>query len=144
MCFFFFFKQKTAYDMRISDWSSDVCSSDLAGLCFAGDLGAWHIGILKTTMANATLFGNCATLIYPIYGFLIARAWPTRVQGLALVMALAGGALLMGRSSELSPDNVAGDQIGRASCRERVWQVVSITVVAVSLTKKKTTKATVT
>src|SRR3546814_5808211 len=29
---FFFFKQKTAYDMRISDWSSDVCSSDLTGL----------------------------------------------------------------------------------------------------------------
>src|SRR3546814_1608298 len=32
LCFcFFFFKQKTAYEMRISDWSSDVCSSDLAG-----------------------------------------------------------------------------------------------------------------
>src|SRR3546814_8105820 len=30
--FFFLFKQKTAYDMRISDWSSDVCSSDLRGL----------------------------------------------------------------------------------------------------------------
>src|SRR3546814_2793463 len=30
MCVFFFFKQKTAYEMRISDWSSDVCSSDLA------------------------------------------------------------------------------------------------------------------
>src|SRR3546814_8086481 len=30
-CFFFFFKQKTAYEMRISDWSSDVCSSDLFG-----------------------------------------------------------------------------------------------------------------
>src|SRR3546814_5733920 len=29
--FFFFFKQKTAYEMRISDWSSDVCSSDLEG-----------------------------------------------------------------------------------------------------------------
>src|SRR3546814_9014095 len=29
-CGFFFFKQKTAYEMRISDWSSDVCSSDLA------------------------------------------------------------------------------------------------------------------
>src|SRR3546814_7033608 len=28
-CAFFFFKQKTAYEMRISDWSSDVCSSDL-------------------------------------------------------------------------------------------------------------------
>src|SRR3546814_18437220 len=33
---FFFFKQKTAYEMRISDWSSDVCSSDLAA---RGDRG---------------------------------------------------------------------------------------------------------
>src|SRR3546814_13848064 len=31
MSFIFFFKQKTAYEMRISDWSSDVCSSDLCG-----------------------------------------------------------------------------------------------------------------
>src|SRR3546814_1802033 len=31
MFIFFFFKQKTAYEMRISDWSSDVCSSDLNG-----------------------------------------------------------------------------------------------------------------
>src|SRR3546814_10317331 len=30
--YFFFFKQKTAYEMRISDWSSDVCSSDLSEL----------------------------------------------------------------------------------------------------------------
>src|SRR3546814_8790982 len=37
-CFFFFFKQKTAYELRISDWSSDVCSSDLLFLrrCFLG------------------------------------------------------------------------------------------------------------
>src|SRR3546814_3710172 len=32
MVIYFLFKQKTAYEMRISDWSSDVCSSDLAGL----------------------------------------------------------------------------------------------------------------
>src|SRR3546814_8417629 len=32
LCFIFFFKQKTAYEMRISDWSSDVCSSDLAAI----------------------------------------------------------------------------------------------------------------
>src|SRR3546814_5590025 len=32
LCSFFFFKQKTAYEMRISDWSSDVCSSDLRGV----------------------------------------------------------------------------------------------------------------
>src|SRR3546814_5023102 len=34
---FFFFKQKTAYEMRISDWSSDVCSSDLVGLEMGAD-----------------------------------------------------------------------------------------------------------
>src|SRR3546814_6919519 len=39
MCVFFFFKQKTAYDMRISDWSSDVCSSDL-GLPLSPDSAA--------------------------------------------------------------------------------------------------------
>src|SRR3546814_6583130 len=33
LIFFFFFKQKTAYEMRISDWSSDVCSSDLIFIC---------------------------------------------------------------------------------------------------------------
>src|SRR3546814_8348966 len=33
---FFFFKQKTAYDMRISDWSSDVCSSDLLAVGISG------------------------------------------------------------------------------------------------------------
>src|SRR3546814_10328714 len=36
---FFFFKQKTAYEMRISDWSSDVCSSDLGG---ASSLAFWR------------------------------------------------------------------------------------------------------
>src|SRR3546814_1885284 len=34
--FFFFFKQKTAYEMRISDWSSDVCSSDLPVVTIMG------------------------------------------------------------------------------------------------------------
>src|SRR3546814_2244326 len=33
---FFFFKQKTAYEMRISDWRSDVCSSDLVAIAFIG------------------------------------------------------------------------------------------------------------
>src|SRR3546814_2139815 len=37
---FFFFKQKTAYEMRISDWSSDVCSSDLDRVAFVDGDGA--------------------------------------------------------------------------------------------------------
>ena len=68
----------------------------LGGLCFAADLASWHIGILKTSLANATLFGNSATLFFPVYGFLIARAWPSRMQGFALLLALVGAALLDG------------------------------------------------
>src|SRR3546814_131748 len=46
MLSFFFFKQKTAYEVRISDWSSDVCSSDLVAAAGAGALGAWAEGAL--------------------------------------------------------------------------------------------------
>jgi drug/metabolite transporter (DMT)-like permease len=81
----------------------------LGGVCFAADLAAWHLGILRTTLANATLFGNCATLFFPVYGFLVARAWPTRAQGLALALAAAGAGLLMGKSAELDARNLAGD-----------------------------------
>src|SRR3546814_9171879 len=67
--FFFFFKQKTAYDMRISDWSSDVCSSDLItiGETYTatdidkdGDLdGAFAIGSNRVGIATAGAFtGN--------------------------------------------------------------------------------------
>src|SRR3546814_17738234 len=45
--FFFFFKQKTAYEMRISDWSSDVCSSDLHASVSAGSNGSDIIGLLR-------------------------------------------------------------------------------------------------
>lgn len=80
-----------------------------AGLFFAADLGSWHSGILQTKLANATLLGNAASLIYPVYGFLVLRLWPSRWQGLALVLALAGGALLLGRSAELSAQHLHGD-----------------------------------
>src|SRR3546814_9313094 len=69
MCIFFFFKQKTAYEMRISDWSSDWCSSDLSDqLTLKGgiryteakrssvnktfDLGDGSISSLFTTVIN--------------------------------------------------------------------------------------------
>src|SRR3546814_13897294 len=52
---FFFFKQKTAYDMRISDWSSDVCSSDLRPLGLRAQLTPVDIGgqiVLKIMVAG--------------------------------------------------------------------------------------------
>lgn len=81
----------------------------VGGLCFAADLASWHIGIRKTSMTNATLFGNSATLFFPVYGFLIARAWPSRTQGFALMLALIGALLLMGRSLQIAPEHVTGD-----------------------------------
>lgn len=79
------------------------------GVAFAADLGSWHLGIRQTTLANATLFGNSATLIFPIYGFLVARQWPTRSQAVALLIATVGGGLLMGRSYSVSPEHLVGD-----------------------------------
>src|SRR3546814_3899875 len=51
LCYVFFFKQKTAYEMRISDWSSDVCSSDLFDkLTYAGNPAS------LTTIAGSPLY----------------------------------------------------------------------------------------
>jgi drug/metabolite transporter (DMT)-like permease len=80
-----------------------------SGLLFAADLASWHVGIMQTKVANATLFGNSASFIFPIYGFVVARAWPARRQVIALVMAAGGAGLLMGRSAELSPEHLVGD-----------------------------------
>src|SRR3546814_16059569 len=59
--FFFFFKQKTAYEMRISDWSSDVCSSDLTGHGGGPDGTCW----LNTAGSNHSDPGFRASRYYP-------------------------------------------------------------------------------
>jgi drug/metabolite transporter (DMT)-like permease len=81
----------------------------VGGLFFAADLAAWHEGIVRTKLANATLFGNASSLLFAIYGFLILRTLPGRVQLGALLLAAAGAALLLGSSYELSPVNLKGD-----------------------------------
>lgn len=81
----------------------------VAGVAFAADLASWHLGILQTTLANATLFGNSAILIFPLYGFIATRSLPSRVQGLALALASVGAALLMGQSYQLDPRHLGGD-----------------------------------
>src|SRR3546814_10560391 len=55
--FFFFFKQKTAYEMRISDWSSDVCSSDLSGRISKQRLERLAVAI-KEVLSAAILAGG--------------------------------------------------------------------------------------
>src|SRR3546814_6605002 len=55
---FFFFKQKTAYEMRISDWSSDVCSSDLAARAAAGFMAGARGEAVGNTVGYRIRFEN--------------------------------------------------------------------------------------
>src|SRR3546814_5781345 len=62
VCYCFFFKQKTAYELRISDWSSDVCSSDLALM------GAIPAGYYKDPVKSAKTFRTIDGVRYSIPG----------------------------------------------------------------------------
>src|SRR3546814_9296570 len=93
---FFLFKQKTAYEMRISDWSSDVCSSDLR-LCSA----------LKQRLEAPP----------PLLTESRSPAKTRRGSEKRVLVVRCGHCL---RASVLTPHA----EIGRASCRERVCQYV--------------------
>src|SRR3546814_5874715 len=100
MYLFFFFKQKTAYEMRISDWSSDVCSSDLVGS--PPDRRAQAVA-LRHGIDISCYRGRQVT---------------------------AGDFRRFDHVFALDPENLRnlrrmrpsdGTEIGRAACRERVW-----------------------
>src|SRR3546814_12246238 len=98
--------------MRISDWSSDVCSSDL----YVGQPGG-----LRKTKHQVHVLHRLARR--PFYKIVLCN------QNNQLITAFGtmhGNAQMVGRT-----------QIGRASCRERVCQYVKIAVVAVSLIKER-------
>src|SRR5690242_15877540 len=74
----------------------------LAGVFFAADLASWHVGIEQTRLGNATLFGNAGSLLLMIWGFIAIRRAPAGREWLALAAAVAGAAILMGPSLEIS------------------------------------------
>src|SRR3546814_5320209 len=99
--FFCFFKQKTAYEMRISDWSSDVCSSDLPGEMRQfphRDHDMW-----QGEKGNHEYLVN---VIWPLTSF-------TRENGATQIYPGSHAPKGMARAE-------TGEQIGRASGRERV------------------------
>src|SRR3546814_7409211 len=98
MAVFFFFKQKTAYERRISDWSSDVCSSDLVGDVTRADIAAEIDELVSVVIADRIVAAD------------IHVEETARKKGRRPVAHQVGreGA---GRTVT---------QIGRASCRERV------------------------
>src|SRR3546814_1423846 len=103
----FFFKQKTAYEMRISDWSSDVCSSDL-------EIERIRDFLILHYHANARpepLWQACRAMALP--------------DSLAAKIALfAENGQIVREHEELFTEVGWLQEIGRASCRERVCQYV--------------------
>src|SRR3546814_7454959 len=91
---FFFFKQKTAYEMRISDWSSDVCSSDPTYMV----INALKVFDIVFVVGSAETNGTEVIAERMIRWFFISAN-----DGRAAAIAV---------------------EIGRASCRERVCQYV--------------------
>ncbi|MFO6447952.1 DMT family transporter [Erythrobacter sp. NE805] len=81
----------------------------LGAVTFALDLASWHIGIGMTRLGNATLFGNAGSIVLLFWGFIVHRVMPGRLEVLAIIFALAGAAILMGRSLEISHETLVGD-----------------------------------
>jgi len=81
----------------------------VGGLCFAADLGSWHIGIHHTKLANATLFGNAASFVLPAVVLISARSLPDRALTAALLLAGIGTMLLLGRSYQADTHYLTGD-----------------------------------
>src|SRR3546814_5542519 len=101
-----FFKQKTAYEMRISDWSSDVCSSDLMFIEPKAN-GISIVQLLKRVK------DNLGRLINVREDFAPDVDKEARVNGILDILQTGRVILLAGPW-----------KIGRASCRERVCQYV--------------------
>lgn len=84
----------------------------LAGAFFAGDLGFWHLSIMFTSVANATLLANLAPLFVTLGAFLLFRERFSRLFLLGLALAIAGAVVLMGQSLTVSPTTFGGDLLG--------------------------------
>src|SRR3546814_7915594 len=118
--FFFFFKQTTAYEMRISDWSSDVCSSDL-----------WNQAQAELQQVGASI-AALNTLASQVSGTASLSAF--LLESTSTTFELRGAVEEDHRQLAVLEDEVnktvvvidrlLNEQIGRASGRERVCQYV--------------------
>lgn len=81
----------------------------LGAIAFGLDLASWHTGIERTRLGNATLFGNAGSIVLLFWTFIITRSLPKGLEWLAIVFALVGAAILMGRSLEISSGTLVGD-----------------------------------
>ena len=80
-----------------------------AGVLFALDIASWHVGIGQTRLGNATLFGNSGSVILMGWAIVMTRRLPRPFEALGILSALAGAAILMGRSLEIDARSLVGD-----------------------------------
>src|SRR3546814_10094476 len=102
--FFFCFKQKTAYEMRISDWSSDVCSSDLQQMAYYKQATAQ-----RDDLAQRSAY---------------ARQQAEQAEAQHREQAMRAEVAILTQEIPEWSDPAKRQEIGRASCRERVSQYV--------------------
>ena len=86
-----------------------------AGVFFALDLAAWHLGIERTRLGNASLFGNSGSVILIAWGLIAARQSPRAAEIAAVAAALIGAFLLMEGSLQISHENLLGDLFALAA-----------------------------
>src|SRR3546814_2717188 len=105
----FFFKQKTAYEMRISDWSSDVCSSDLLPNCLPPLIVVGTVQVAHAIALEATLsfLGIGLPITEPSLGLLIANGFEYMLSGTYWISFFPGLALLV----TIVSINLVGDQL---------------------------------
>src|SRR3546814_13171376 len=120
----FFFKQKTAYDMRISDWSSDVCSSDLGSqTAYVAVIGSDVLGMYKFGANYPGLGSHVASATYIVRPAAQGKGIGRALVQHSLSRAKNDGFMAMQFNYVVS-SNAPAVEIGRASCRERVCQYV--------------------
>ena len=96
---------RTARSFGRATWTAIAA----AGVLFALDLASWNIGIGQTRLGNATLFGNSGSVILMGWGIVMTRRPPRPFEALGILSALAGAAVLMGRSLEIDSRSLVGD-----------------------------------
>ncbi len=80
-----------------------------AGLFFSMDLASWHLGIERTRLGNATLFGNSGSILLVAVGLIALRRAPRALEWAAFAAAIIGSAILLGRSLEIGHETLVGD-----------------------------------
>ena len=86
----------------------------LAGVFFTVDLFFWHLAVMKTTIANATLLATMAPVWVMLFSLMIGER-VTRVMVIGLTSCILGGVLLVGSSLQLAPERFLGDLFGVAT-----------------------------